>query len=189
MNKKSDPKPPIDADDIEFINDDTPEAAAPSVATAAGASSAEDLQAEITKLKNDELYLRAEFDNYRRQAIKERADILKFGGERLAKDLLDTLDIFDTALSTEVTAENWETFKKGIELTAQQLRSVLQKHNIQEIESENQPFNPAYHEALGSEARADIPEGHISKVFKKPYKYHDKIIRYGQVIVATSKKN
>ncbi len=60
------------------------------------------LREELTRAKNEYLYLRAEFDNYRRQATKERSDLIRFAGERLAKDLLDTLDIFDSALAADV---------------------------------------------------------------------------------------
>lgn len=156
----------------------------PAGATATETSSVEALQEEITKLKNDYLYLRAEFDNYRKQAIKERSDLVKFGGERIARDLLDTLDIFESALATDVSPETLKNFVSGIELTAQQLRAALTKHNIQEIPALGQAFDPYMHEALGSEPSDSVTPGHVSRVFKKAYKYHDKILRPAQVIVA-----
>lgn len=147
-----------------------------------------DLQAQLLKAQNDTLYLRAEFDNSRRQAIKERSELVKYGGERLAKDLLETLDIFETALENEVTADNWQAFVKGVQLTAQQLKTTLAKHNITPVESVGQPFDPNVHEALGSEPTDSLPPGHVTKVFKKPYKYADKLLRHGQVIVAKAKE-
>lgn len=133
------------------------------------------------------LYLRAEFDNFRRQSIKERSELLKFGGERLAKDLLETLDIFETALATNISNANVDEFVKGIKLTQQQLKSTLEKHSIVAVEAQGAAFDPQIHEALGMEPSDEIPEGHVSKVFKKPYKYHDKILRPGQVILAKPK--
>ena len=153
----------------------------------AAPASLDALQDELTKCKNDYLYLRAEFDNYRRQAIKERSDLIKFGSERLAKDLLETLDIFDSALATEVSAETLKNFISGIELTAQQLRATLTKHSIQEVPALGLPFDPHVHEALGSEPSDSVATGHVTRVFKKAYKFHDKVIRPAQVIVATEK--
>ncbi len=146
------------------------------------------LREDLTKAKNEYLYLRAEFDNYRRQATKERSDLIRFAGERLAKDLLDTLDIFDSALAAEVTEANFKNFVSGIELTAQQLRSTLAKHQITELPSQGVMFDPNLHEALSSEVTSTVPPGHISRVFKKAYKFHDKMIRPAQVVVAKEKE-
>jgi molecular chaperone GrpE len=146
------------------------------------------LRDELNKAKSDYLYLRAEFDNYRRQATKERSDLIRFAGERLAKDLLETLDIFDSALAAEVTETNYKNFVSGIELTAQQLRSTLAKHQITELPSHGVMFDPNLHEALSSEVTSTVPPGHISRVFKKAYKFHDKVIRPAQVVVAKDKE-
>lgn len=145
-----------------------------------------ELEQKLAESEKKFLYLRAEFDNFRRQSIKERSDLVKFGGERLAKDLLDTLDIFETALNSDSTS-NFDEFLKGIKLTYQQLKSSLEKHSIIAVESLGGPFDPNLHEALGVEVSDAVPEGNISKVFKKPYKYHDKVLRPGQVILAKSK--
>ena len=72
-------------------------------------SSAED---KLAQLEKDHLYLRAEMENIKRQNIKERSQLLKYGAERLARDLLDTLDVFKSALGGEVTAENFKETKE-----------------------------------------------------------------------------
>lgn len=142
------------------------------------------LQEQAEKYKNDFLYLRAEFENYKRNAIKERSDLLKYGGERFIRDLLDVVDNFERALQMNVTAENFTSFKQGVELTATELNSLLQRHNVTEVASQGAPFDPMVHEALSSEATDQVAPGYISRVFKKPYKLHDKVIRTGQVVVA-----
>lgn len=144
-------------------------------------------KAEAEKYKKDYLYLLAEFDNFKKNVIKERSDLRKYGSERLIVELLSVLDIFETALSTDVTPENLANFKKGIEMTASEFRAVLQRHGVEEVPSQGKPFDPMMHEALSSEETNDIPSGHISRVFKKPYKLHDRVIRHGQVIVAKPK--
>lgn len=150
---------------------------------AAPTSDLQKLQEQAEKYKNDFLYLRAEFENYKRNAVKERSDLMKYGGERFIRDLLEVVDNFERALQTNVTADNITTFKQGIEMTAQELKTLLQKHNVVEIPSHGVQFDPNIHEALGSEPTEAVAPGHVSKVFKKPYKLHDKVIRTGQVVV------
>lgn len=144
----------------------------------------EQLRAEAEKFKNDFLYLRAEFENYKRNALKERSDLLKYGAERFVRDYLESLDNFDRALSTEVTAENYTQFVQGVKMTSKQMRELLNKHNVSEVPSDQKPFDPLHHEAVGTDVSATVPEGHVLKTLQKAYKMHDKLIRPAQVIVA-----
>lgn len=157
---------------------------APKSENAEVSSEIEKLQEQAEKFKNDYLYLRAEFENYKRNAIKERSDLIKYGGERFIRDLLDVVDNFDRALQVNVSADNFATFKQGVEMTAQEFKSLLQRHSVQEVPAYGTPFDPMVHEALSSEASEQVAPGHILRVFKKPYKLHDKLIRTGQVVVA-----
>ncbi len=142
---------------------------------------------EADKFKNEYLYLRAEFENFKRQAVKERSDLRKYGSERLVADLLNVLDIFETALATELNPDNVANFKKGIELTSNELRSVLQRHGVTEVPSKGAAFDPNVHEALSSHETDEVEPGTITQVFKKPYKLHDRVVRPGQVVVARQK--
>lgn len=144
----------------------------------------EELKAQLEKAKNDFLYLRAEFDTYKRNAIKERSEMQKYGAEKVLVEVLSILDNFERALAVKVSPENLGVFVKGIEMTAQEIKGLISKFGVAEIPSHGQPFNPSHHEALSSEDSHEIPEGHVSRVFKKPYKLHDKVIRPGQVVVA-----
>jgi molecular chaperone GrpE len=142
---------------------------------------------EADKFKNEYLYLRAEFENFKRQAVKERSDLRKYGAERLVADLLNVLDIFETALATELNPDNVSNFKKGIELTSNELRAVLQRHGVAEVPSKGTAFDPSVHEALSSHETNEVEPGTITEVFKKPYKLHDRVVRPGQVVVARPK--
>ena len=148
-------------------------------------SETERLSQESLKWKNDFLYLKAEFDNYKKNVLKERSDLLKFGSERVSKDVLDVVDNFERALEFKITTENIGQFKTGIEMTAKELKDVLTKHGIQEVPALGQIFNPQFFEAISSEPTSEYSEGTVSRIFKKAYKLHDKVIRMGQVIVAT----
>lgn len=141
-------------------------------------------QEDAAKWKNDYLYLKAEFENYKRHAIKERSDTLKYSGEKVFRDLLPVLDNFERALQVQASAENLSTYVKGVELTANQIRELLARHGVVEVPSEGQPFDPAVHEALTSEATDAVAPGHVFRVFQRAYKYHEKLLRPGQVVVA-----
>jgi molecular chaperone GrpE len=147
------------------------------------------LKAELEKARKDFLYLYAEFENYKKNSIKERSDLRKYGAERLVVDLLNVVDIFETALSLENSIENAAAFRKGIEMTAHELKQTLARNGVEEQPALGAAFNPLMHEALSSEETTDFPEGHISRVFKKPFKLHDRLVRPAQVVVARTKSN
>ena len=149
----------------------------------------DDLKAQVEKFKNDYLQLRAEFDNYRRNAIKERSELVKYGSERVLIDILGVLDNFERAIENKPTAENLTNYVKGIEMTQAEFKSALVKHGVSEIPSQGAAFDPSVHEALSSEESTEIKPGFITRVFKKPYKLHEKVIRTGQVIVAREPSN
>lgn len=149
----------------------------------------EGLKFDVEKWKNDYLYLRSEFETYKRNAIKERADISKYGSERLINDILAVVDNFDRALATTLTPENIDTYSKGVKMTAAELKNTLTRFGVTEVKCEGLPFDPALHEALGAEDSESIPEGHISKVYRTAYKLHDRLIRPAQVVVAKAKGN
>lgn len=142
------------------------------------------LQEQAEKYKNDFLYARAEFENYKRNAIKERSDLAKYGAERLIRDFLEVMDNFERALQMKVSAENFQAFEQGVQMTANELRHMLTKHGVTEMKSEGTPFDPNTQEALTSEASSEVPPGHVLRVFKKGYKLHDKNLRPAQVVVA-----
>lgn len=141
--------------------------------------------ASLEKFKNDFLYLKAEFDNYKRRSIKERSDLIKYGSEPLVSEILNVLDVFDMALSQEVTPENIDGFKEGMDMTYKQFHQSLEKFNIVEIGKVGDEFDPNKHEALTQEPSADVGDGCVLRIFKKGYRFHDKIIRPAQVVVAT----
>lgn len=140
------------------------------------------------KLQNDILYLKADFENYKKRMIKEKSDLSKYGSESLIASLLDLLDNFERAISIEIKPDNVQSFSDGIKMISTEFKNILSRYGVTEVPSLGQPFDPSYHEALGSEPTNDTPSGHISKVFSKPYKLHDRLVRPGRVIVAAPPK-
>jgi len=148
------------------------------------AKEAPSLEDELAQWKNNYLYLKAEFENYKKQMIKERSDLIKYGSERLILAMLDILDIFDRSLEIEVTPENVKDFVAGVRLTSEELTNTLQRFGVSGIDPQGQVFDPTLHEALSSEESSTVPPGHITQVFKRAYKLHDRVIRPAQVVVA-----
>lgn len=145
--------------------------------------------ADAAKWKNEYLYLRADFDNYKKSVIKERSDMLKYGSERVFTELLEIVDNFERALETDVTKDNFESLVKGIKLIHGEIKSVLGRFGVQELPAMGLKFDPNIHNALSTEPTDAVPPGHISQVFKKPYKLHDRIIRPGHVVIAVEPKS
>jgi molecular chaperone GrpE len=139
---------------------------------------------ELAKLKSDLLYLGAEFENYKKHAIRERSELIKYGSERFVRDLLEIVDNLERALEVDVKPENLTTFREGVAMTHRELQALLVRNGVTEINPVGQPFDPSNHEALTSEETDQVPAGSIARVFKKAYKMYDRLLRPAQVVVA-----
>lgn len=138
---------------------------------------------ELAELKKQNLYLRADFENYKKQAIKERSELIKFGSEPVLREFIGVLDNLDRAAHSPVNADNLEAYKNGLELILSQFKKTLERFGVEEIPTEGQAFDPSHHDALGQSKNPEIANNVITQVFKKAYKLHGKVIRPAQVIV------
>ena len=139
---------------------------------------------ELEQYKKDFLYLKAEFDNYKKRALSERSDLLKYASEALAIEILEVVDIFERALSFKIDSQNAQSFADGIKMVYSSFLNTLKKQGIEEVSILGKAFDPNLCNALSKESTNNVPSEHISQVVKKCYKLHDRIIRFGQVIVA-----
>lgn len=141
--------------------------------------------AELEEQKKKYLYLRADFDNFRRQVFKEREENYKFGGEQTLKLLLPIFDDLERAAEAEVSADNFESYKNGVQLIITQLKKAFERAGLEEINCQGQAFDPTVHEALTSESKPDLAPNTVTQVFRKGYRLHGKLIRPAQVVVNT----
>ncbi len=146
------------------------------------------IQAELDKAKKDYLYLLAEFDNFRKNSIKERSDMSKYGSEKFIREFLNVFDNFERALAAPDNTDA-SAFREGVQLIATELRHLLQRFGVEEVKAEGENFDPSKHEALSSEPRSDVEPGKVVRVFKKAYKLHDKLLRPAQVVVSVAGAN
>ena len=139
---------------------------------------------ELEQYKKDFLYLKAEFDNYKKRVLSERAELSKYASESLAVEILEVVDIFERALSFKIEPQNVQNFADGIKMVYSSFLNALKKQNIEEVPILGKTFDPHLCNALSKEPTHNVPPEHISQVIKKCYRLHDRVIRYGQVIVA-----
>ena len=143
---------------------------------------------KYTELKNQYLYLKAELENYKRNAEKERLHILKYSGKNLVLQILEVLDLLENALQTDINEKNYKSFYSGVKMIHSQLIKTLNSHGVTSISSETGTlFNPEFHEALGEEESETVPEGRILKNLKKAFKFHEQLIRPAHVITSKGK--
>ncbi len=133
------------------------------------------------ELEDRHLRLMAEYQNYRRRTEKEKNDIYAYANEEFAKQLLDVLDNFERAMEAE-TAD--EKYKEGMELILKQLKTVLEKNKVEEIDALSKPFDPNFHNAVMNVEAEGFESGTVAKVFRKGYTLNSKVIRPAMVAVA-----
>ncbi len=109
-----------------------------------------DLTAALEKEKKEYLYLRADFDNYRKRTLKDREELLKNAAEKVLKGLLPIVDDFERGLQATKDAENAEGVREGMELIYNKLLKYLADNGVTPIESTGQPFDPDFHEAIAA---------------------------------------
>ena len=144
-----------------------------------------DWEAKYNELNNSYLRLNAEFDNYRKRTLKEKADLLKSGSERVMIDILSVVDDFERALENVSKTENVDAIKEGIDLIYNKFVNFLNKHGVKEIETIGHLFDTDKHEAITTvPAQSEEDKDKIVDSVQKGYALNEKVIRYPKVIVA-----
>ena len=148
--------------------------------------SQEQLQEQSKEKDAKYVYLYAEFENFKKRAQRERSDLIKFGWESVARDLLETADNLELAIS-HTPAGTDKNLIDGLKLVLNQFKSVMQKQGVQTIESLNKPFDPNLHEAVGQE-KSDLPAGVITKELSSGYTLHGRLLRPARVLLSEGPK-
>lgn len=132
-------------------------------------------------------YLRsvADFDNFRKRTIQEKAELIKNGGAKVITEILPVLDDFERALKTMENAEDVKSVKEGVDLIFQKFIKTLQQQGVKTIETEGQDFNTDFHEAIALvPAPNDELKGKVLDCVQTGYILNDKVIRHAKVAVA-----
>ena len=139
---------------------------------------------KIVTLEDKFLRQVAEFDNYRKRTIKEKAELIKNGGERVMESILPVLDDFERALANMAKDENAAEMMTGIELIYNKFVGILKQNGLQKIETEGAAFDTDYHEAIAIiPAPSEELKGKVLDCVQAGYTLNDKVIRHAKVAV------
>ena len=144
----------------------------------------EDAQAVIEEQKDKYLRLSAEFDNYRKRTMKEKAELILNGGEKSISSILLVIDDFERAIKTMETAKDVKAVKEGVELIYNKFMATLAQNGVKVIETKDQPLDTDYHEAIAViPAPSEEQKGKILDCVQTGYTLNDKVIRHAKVVV------
>lgn len=142
-------------------------------------------KATIEEQKDKYLRLSAEFDNYRKRTLKEKAELIKNGGEKAISAILPILDDLERALQNMQKADDVKAMYEGIDLIYQKFLKVLSQEGLQKMEPVGEVFDTDYHEAVALvPAPSEDQKGKVLDCVQTGYKLNDKVIRHAKVVVA-----
>jgi molecular chaperone GrpE len=151
------------------------------------------LEAEVENLKSEKATyldrlarLQAEFDNYRKRAVKEQQDYRDYALADALKQVLPILDSLDRALKTENAST--DDFRNGVDLIDRQFHDVLSRLGVEPIQAAGQPFDPNLHQAIQMVDTEEVVDNHVVDELQRGYKIKDRLLRPAMVRVAQNSK-
>jgi molecular chaperone GrpE len=144
----------------------------------------EKAQKEIEELKTQLLYKAAEFDNYRKRTLKERAELILNGGEKTITAILPVLDDMERAIDNGAKTDDPQVLREGMELIYQKFVKALESQGVTKIETKDADFDTDVHEAVAMvPGMGDDKKGKVIDCLQEGYKLNDKVIRHAKVAV------
>ena len=141
-------------------------------------------EAEAADLKDRLLRQMAEFDNYRKRTMKEKADIILNGSAGVVTDILPVIDDLERAIANSAKSEDYNALKEGVELIYNKLMHILEQKGLQKISPKNEPFDTDFHEAIAMiPAPSEDLKGKVLDCAIDGYKLNDKVLRHAKVAV------
>lgn len=144
----------------------------------------EEAEQEIAKLNDQLLRARAEFDNYRKRTLKEKAELILNGGEKVITALLPVLDDLDRAMENIDKSNEVETLKEGVDLIMSKLSKTLGGQGLKKMETIGELFDTDFHEAIALvPVQEEEQKNHIIDCVTPGYMLNEKVIRHAKVVV------
>jgi molecular chaperone GrpE len=140
------------------------------------------LRAELAELKDRWMRERADLENVKRRAAREKQDALRFGSENLLKDLLPVIDNLHRALAHAKQGREEDPILTGVELVLRGFDEVLERHGVKVVPARGTPFDPNRHEAI-SHVESDAPANTVIDEHQRGYVLHDRLLRPALVTV------
>lgn len=153
-------------------------------------TSEDDLKVKLQEMEkkaaeNYDKYVRAaaELDNYKKRAVREKADAIRYGNENLLRDILPLVDNMDRAMEQACNSDDFNAFREGLKMLQQQLLSCLQKHGVEQIEAVGKDFDPHVHEAMLQVESKEHEESKVVGEFERGYLLNGRLLRPSKVSV------
>jgi len=144
----------------------------------------QELGEKLAEITDKHLRLQAEFDNFRKRTLKEKAELIKSGGESVLVNILPVVDDFERALVSLKDVPDEDAGKKGTQLIYSKFSEFLKQNNIKEIDAIKQDFNVDLHEAITKIPAPDESlKGKVVDVLQKGYLLNEKVIRFAKVVI------
>lgn len=141
-------------------------------------------EAEAADLKDRLLRQMAEFDNYRKRTLKEKAEIILNGSAGVITDILPVIDDLERAIANSAKSEDYSALKEGVELIYNKLMHILEQKGLQKISPKDEPFDTDFHEAIAMiPAPDEESKGKVLDCAIDGYKLNDKVLRHAKVAV------
>lgn len=144
------------------------------------------LREELADTEDRLLRLQAEFENFRKRALRERQEAVQYGSQNLFKDLVSVVDNLERAIAhaRESGGGDLASFLQGVELVQRELLAIFEKNHVTEIEALGKPFDPSLHEAMAQVESGAVPPNTVIDVLQKGFQLRDRLVRPARVIVA-----
>lgn len=145
----------------------------------------EKLRTELDKEKKEYLFLMAEFDNFRKRTLKEKAEIIKNASGQAMQGLLPIVDDFERGLDATKDTDDANAIREGMELIYNKLLKYLEANGVKPMDTDGKPFDADSHEAIAQvPAQNDSQKGKIIDTVSKGYTINGKVLRHAKVVVA-----
>ncbi len=142
-----------------------------------------ELEAQIAAQKDQYLRLFAEFDNYKKRTLKEKAELIQTAGKNVLGQMLPLIDDVERAMDAVKSADNVDAVKEGMSLIHDKFIKFLDSNNVKEIETVGMPFNVDFHEAIAQVSMGDDKKGIVIDCTQKGYIMGDKVVRFAKVVI------
>ena len=142
------------------------------------------LTEDLEKANKEYLFLMAEFDNFRKRTVREKADIIRNAGEKVLGQLLPIIDDFERAIRANEQADDIDAIKQGVTLIYNKLIKYLEQNQVKAIESTGCDFDTELHEAVTTfPAPSEDLKGKVIDTVMTGYTINDKVLRHAKVVV------
>jgi len=143
---------------------------------------------EVAENYNNYLRALADLENYKKRAIKEKSDLIKFGNENLLRDFLPILDSLDRALDTACNSNDFDSFREGLTLVRNQFLCCLEKYGVEPIAACGQDFDPNVHEAMLEVVSDEHEDSKVVDEYERGYLLKGRLLRPSRVSVCKRKE-